>query len=201
MKADVLQLVADLSQGQADLVVCGHYYDDLVTEMGLSAIPTCITATYLQSLSHVEEYFLPAGVIEVLAVGFNDRELPRSTIGEQWQFAPDSQTLLGDPVTWLAEDTIDRLRVLVLPTPSTDGPPIGGGSPLGTAVADALTLIYSEQREDVHPEEELWMALEILGREFARDSEHTDHTTAQIAHGLAQILRHLVEADVPVTER
>lgn len=195
--ADVMQLVADLSQGQADVTTCTGYYTDIVTEIGLTPSPTCVTVEYVPVTAPQAVFPLPANVINLLALAVDDRELPRATIGELWQYLPSWQDRVGSPIVWTAEDTLSKRVFQVVPALGSAGQPLGGLTPFDPNPAPGnITLVGSVTVVDVHPEEELWVALEILAREFSRDSDHEDPNTAQLCRSLASLFRTLVTRDV-----
>ena len=188
-KADVLQLVADLSNSRADATVCGDYYDQLVDEMGRSKLESLVNAELAAVVAADGSYSFPTNAIALLAVIFDDKQLMQAsemdveTSDDLWR---ETQ---GTPICFVIEDEDARV-IQLYPTPARAGDTIGGSTPFVLPhPAGNLTYIYTERRSTEHAYETLWMALEILAREFARDSNHQDLKFSAAARAFANVLK------------
>jgi hypothetical protein len=177
-KADVLQLVADLSASTADQVASGRFHGDIVYEMGLGKSVSLVGAAFVQVSGGTSEYTFPATTIYPLLLFYDDTVLTPSMVKEAEAYDKQWRTTLGEPRTWLDEHETLRTFDLV-PTPRRDGAAVGVTTPFTGFPEGNVLMIYSENRTDVHAFEELIMALLILAREFDRESDHTDHDAAQ----------------------
>lgn len=174
-KADVLQLVTDISDGLADATLDDTYYADVVLEMAASPDTTLIgMATSFITPPADGVYTVPTtDATYLLEVLFDGMELMRATVAEATMYDPDYVRHSGTPLSWIEEHE-DFLKVRLVPRPAL-------------APVDGVTFIYGEARTDVHADEELAVALEVLAREMSRDSDHTDKTFAQAARSLSTL--------------
>jgi len=195
-QADVLQLVTDLSDGLNDSTATTNYYGDVIFLMGLDPGGTVVNITTVDPVIFVPQTTLPASSITTLAVIYDRKHLSKT--GRARANAWDTQwfTTLGPPFAWLDEDQ-DRHTITEIPIPVN---PPTVGLPRDPSTSDpgfnGLTIIYTETRTDAHGDEELAMALEIMAREFSRDSDHTDHTAAQTCRTLSGTLFTMVNVSL-----
>jgi hypothetical protein len=195
-QADVLQLVTDLSDGLADATAATNFYSDIVFLMGTDVDGTLTNIqTVANSIGPVSNVTSPATTITELLVIYEDTELDRANPTEVTAFNPYWRATIGEPRVWMQEDRPKHLQ-RILPNPSRPQTGQGGALPLDPTTTDpgfgATTFIYTETRTDVHPEEELALALEIIAREFARDSDHTDRNLAQACRSLSGVFFRMI---------
>lgn len=191
-KADVLQLVADLSDGLADQTASSAFYDDIINQMGLAPAESLVNAAYISVVANQATYAYPLNAIRILALLFDTVYLTPSNIREAEAYDKNWRSQRGEPRTWLVEQE-SRRGVTVVPVPPKNGAnlvqqtPFDNGHPEGNLMA-----IFSEDRLDVHPFEELMMALMVLVREFTRDSDHTDHQFAELCKQVSTFFQMLI---------
>lgn len=191
--ADVLQLVADISDGFADQTAATSYNADVIQLIGTDRDGTLTninTPTF--TLGPPAIVGPPATFITILDVLYEDNDLSYSTLDEITMWDPYWRGRIGEPKVWTPEG---HSKGFITATPSPSRTPTAA-LPLDPTATDpgsaAFTFVYTEARTDVHPEEELALALEILCREFSRDSDHTDRTLAQSCRTLSGILFRMI---------
>lgn len=192
-KADVLTLSNELALGLADPVQLGTYYADLVRLLGNEPVLTNAQAQDIDAL--VRDYATPDEAVLLLAVYVGDRELPHTLERELEAIDSDWRNAVpGIPRVYTDEDLSEN-AVALYPTPADDA--------LGTDqvfdddfgldfVPGQLSFIYTEERDDVLPWLELWLAVAILEREFERESNHRDLPFAGSAGQLAQVIKKMI---------
>lgn len=191
-KADVLQLVADFSNSRADQTQAGDYYDQIIDEMGRGNVESLVNASLQAVTAGDGSYTFPTATIMPLAIIYDDKQLMR--LGEMEVEAADAlwRETQGTPIGYVVEDE-DTRTIQLYPTPINSGDTIGASTPFVLPHPQGnLTYIFTERRATAHAWEELWLALEILAREFARDSDHQDIHFSKTCRGLALILRAMI---------
>lgn len=187
-KADVLQLVADLSAGLADQTASGRFYDDIVFEMGLGRSISMTGAAFIKATKSTGQVSFPPTSIRPLLMFYDDTCMHPSDIKEAEAYDKQWRTTLGDPRVWLVEQETNR-TISVVPVPRRSGATVGLSTPFSAAFPEGNFLaVYTENRADVHAFEELTTALQVMIREFARESDHTDHTVVQFCTALSEML-------------
>jgi hypothetical protein len=184
--ADVQQLVQDLSDGLADATAAGTFYTDVLTDLALDPSGFHVDVQSIGVTAGVTSIDLPTAVVTELAFIYDDRHLTYANTDEAGLFSPTWRGLLGEPRCWIDEIT-DRHTIRLLPRPAhgssgTVDPTIAGPGDY------RLTVLYTYVPTDPSPDAELAVALEILAREFARDSDHTDSTASEMCRTLAGTL-------------
>jgi len=204
-KADVLTLL-DLFAGTrsdtaalATSTTVSAYYDDVIAEHGLLR-EGLMTAEFVAVTAGDATYAFPADAVRVLAWIYDAVELRPTTrrsleaYDEAWRSRP------GDPRAYTTQDE-DARTVRVVPVPAVTGDAIGVATPFVDIFPNGnLAAIYTSGAED-HPQwDELWITLDVLGREFSRDSDHVDLEFATAAMQLATVVRILVGYPVPAKD-
>lgn len=193
-KADVLALVSMLSDSTSSSTQVSNYYNDVVFEMadGVFPGPSLTNASFVAVVEGTANYTYPAALVRLIAVLYDARDLVRESQRGAELFNRDWRGDFARPVAYVLND--EDLRTLsLIPVPDTSGQTIGVLTPFSaTFPAENLTFIFTEERDDVHLDEELPLALEILGREWSRDSDHHDAQAAEIAKKLSGLLFGLV---------
>lgn len=193
-KANVLALVSTLSDSVADATQVSNYYDDVVFEMaqGVFPGPSLTDAAFVAVVDGQANYSFPTDAVRVLLLHYDTTDLPKEAQKGAELFNKDWRSDRGRPAAFVVADE-DRRTVSLIPIPDVDGQAIGVLTPFSaTFPAENLTFIFTEERDDVHLDEELPLALEILGREFARDSNHHDAQASDFAKQLSGLLFGLV---------
>lgn len=174
-KADVLQLVTDLGVTTVDQTEIGIFYDEVVRELGFNEI---LTGTELVPVKAGNpEYILVEDTMRALEFHANGGRLdPIDITSLQSVFGVGWRTRTGTPLGYTQEEENEKTFRLV-PSPTQD---------------DTITVIRTEARTDVPVWLELPIALDVLGREYQRESDHQDVAFAQIARQLSLLLFKLV---------
>lgn len=197
--ADVQALIADIAgtrsdanAGLADVTRTDAYYTDIVREQGLLHSEGPCDAAFVAVTAGDADYTQPAAAIRALMLLHDDRQL-RPTLRRALEAGDrDWRARTGRPQAFTLQDEDSHVHRIV-PIPAQSSSTIGASTPFsGPFPASALTFIYTDNATDVLPWDELWTALEVLGREFGRESDHYDATFAKTALQLASVLRTLV---------
>lgn len=191
-KADVLQLVADLTDSLANQTVAGELYDDAVIALGMMPNETMTGAAYVQVTSGTSQYTYPTTALRLLGIMHDAKTLQISDINEAQAYDKQWRTNRGEPLAWLIEHE-SRRTVTLVPVPNRTGATVGAATPFTTFPEGNITALYTENRTDVHPWEELYIALVVAARELARDSDHTDLQLSEAFDKLAEGLKPLLE--------
>lgn len=192
-KADVLAFVQSIANSQADASTIERYYRDVVFDLCQRGFVTNVTG--VQVTSGQSEINIPADVIEMLGVIFDDRILDRITNKDQLAWI--SRTWRDDkgmPVAWVADDeAVKEVRLYPTPDlPTKDVIPVHG-APLGQDYAGySAVLLHTERRDDLPVWLETVAAFQILSMEFSRESDHRDPLMAMICQQMANFLFQLV---------
>lgn len=191
-RADVTQLVTDMSNGLATAAAVSNFYDDIVFEMGLSKDESLTNAALVPATAGTATYTYPPSALRLLGVLYDARYLQPSDVKEAEAFDKQWRTNRGEPNVWLVEQEKRREFTLV-PVPRRNGTAVGSRTPFLTDFPEGnITAIFTENRTDVHSYEELTVALEICAREFARDSDHTDLAFADACRKVSQAFKILI---------
>jgi hypothetical protein len=174
-QADVLTLVDDLSLGQANATEAAIFYAEIIRELGFIELLTGTETIAVHA--GTSSYTLATDTIRALEFyntsGFLTKAAYRglgALFGSSWR------NRTGSPLAVTVEDENNNSFSLV-PSPNYD---------------DTLTVIRTETRTDVPVWLELPIAMEILNREFLRESDHQDIEFAGLAKMIANLLFNLV---------
>lgn len=189
MRADVLALVQLLSNNAADAALCNQFYDEVVTDL---AQQRWLTQASVLTLSEgTTTVQLPLNAVEILSLYYDNEALTEMGLadllyvyGEMWR------SRRGRPHAYTRESETAKV-IEVAPPPDLPsnplipihGLPTGWDYPLYAGL-----IINSETRNDVPVYLELPLALLILQREYARESDHQDLALAGAAGALAELL-------------
>jgi hypothetical protein len=189
-KANVTTLVDDLAVSVEDNDATSDYYDDIVEELGFHQMPL-MGADYVAGVAGQLAYTLPTAAVRGVAFIYDDTQLYKSDKRDLEMLDDYWRKRQGHPAVVSFSDT-DQRKFDVVPIPEVSGTAFGSDDPFDAFYANNLTVIYSNRATDVHSWEELPVALEILSREFARDSEHKDLRAAKSWKTLADVFAKLV---------
>lgn len=191
-KVDVLQLVQDLSQDQADAASIEKFYDDIVLELAQQNVLTQVTL--LTAAANDTSFSNPANAVNTIAVFWDDRQLSKAKRQElEWRNMRWRDER-GTPEAWVTEDETEKtFRLYPVPDYASKAlAPIFGG-PLGKGYAEnSVAVVHSEKRDDVIEYLELPIALEIMHREFTRESAHRQTAFAGVCLEIAKVLYQMV---------
>lgn len=197
-KADVLTLVRELSNGQADAGLCDRFYDEVVLDLG--RLPLLVTASIVSlnredtpdsfPASPEDSYALPENAIEAIQFVWDDRTLGFASERELAQFSPIWRTMVGSPrAVYRGNVGSRRFRLVPLPDRPSDPFIFLFGMPMDRAYPqNSVVVFHTDNRQNVPPYLELPIAFFVLTREFVRDSDHRDLAFANQCAKTAQAL-------------
>lgn len=185
-QADVLNLVAELSNGQADATLAMGFYTDAINEL---ADRHFLTTTDLADFTEGgTELALPTVLRDLLGVVYNDAQIDEMTLRQLEHVDPRWRDRLGKPRGWTRE-TETAKTIALFPTPDVDASPYVSGPPLGTGYPKFNgVLFYSGFRDPVPQQLELVIAFWILAREYSRESDHQNAEWAAFAENMTALL-------------
>lgn len=190
-KATVTGLVTSLSISLADSTTASDYYDRIVVEHGVKR--TSLTdAAYVAGVADTAAYTLPSDAIRLLGTCYDDTWLFREDKRGVERTDPDWRTHAGQP-RFVIKDDLTVRQFYAIPAPTVSGDSVGVNTPFTAFVRNNLTVVYTDNTADVQPYEELAVAVDILAREFARESDHQDTTAAQTWRQFATFLLAMVD--------
>lgn len=171
-KADVLDLVEDFGVNGVNEDEIDVFYDEIIRELG--AFEVLVGTELVSVLSGQAEYMVSGENVKVFEIHHSTRgrldmvseQGLRAALGASWM----SRT--GTPIAATMDQQGGESFRLV-PVPNQDA---------------TLTMLVSERKDDVPKWLELIIALQILHREYARESDHQDIQLAQAALALSSIL-------------
>lgn len=196
-KADVIALAEDFagtrsdSATLSDATAIDRYYADIVRELGLTA-ESSVNASFVAAVAGTATYSLPTAAVRLLALIYDDADLRPTTRRALEAYEHDWRTRKGRPRSFVTQDE-DVRTVRLVPVPDRNGETIGASTPFaGAFPGNNLTFVYADNVTDVLPWDELWTALDITAREFARESDHFDAEVADTFQKLATIVRQMI---------
>ena len=186
-QATVLALVAELSNGQADLNLASGFYTDAVNELAdRHFLTTTALANYLNGGTEVP---LPRDLRSLLGVIYQDRQVDEMTLRELEHVDSRWRERLGKPRGFTRE-TETAKTIALYPTPDVDAalpagplPVLGAGYPQFNGV-----VFYSGYRDPIPQQLELITVFWILAREYSRESDHQDGAMAAFAENMVTLL-------------
>jgi len=194
---DVFNLVDDISGLRSDgaslddATARAAYYADVVFEHGLVR-ESAVNAAFVPVVAGTAEYTQPAAAIKPLAILYDATQLRPTARRALESYDPSWRSRRGTPRSYTTQDE-DVHIFRVVPVPDTSGDTIGASTPFAGTFPDGnLTFIYTDNVTDVPAWDELWVALEVLAREFAHESDHYDQLFATTSKQLAALVRNLV---------
>lgn len=186
-RATVLALVDTLTYNLADTTQTAIFFDEVIQELGHDprAWLTTVAVQPTGTTNAVQALSTLIGIVRVLAVFYQNRQLRHATITELDAWNPAWRDERGRPVAYTTEEESDRtIRLYPQPTQTM---------PTGDLTTDPpLAFLYTEQRTTVPDWLDLPVALLVLARELQRESNHRDLDTATIARALAMDMLKMV---------
>jgi len=196
-KLDVITLAEDFASLRSDAATLSdataidRYYADIVRETGMTGESSC-NASFVAGVVATATYVLPSAALRLLTLVYDDRDLRPAMRRALETYDHDWRTRKGRPTSFVTEDE-DVRTVRLVPVPDRAGETIGASTPfVGSFPDNNLMFIFTENVTDVLPWDELWTALDVTAREFARESDHFDAVMADTWRKLAAIVRMLV---------
>lgn len=194
MKADVLALVNDLSGGLADPVMTEAYYREVVIDLGQRE-NLLVQVSLIDHGIDLGNYDSPDATLKLLSVFYDDTELGKESQGTIESVDRFWRERNGRPQAFITDTEGDqRFRVWPMPDVPSHLFAFPTGSVFGADYpAEALGVIHTENRRDVPSWIELPVALLVLAREMARESDHTDLGFAKLCQDAGMKLLDLVD--------
>ena len=187
-QANILTLVAELSNNQANQTLCAGFYTDAINEI---ADKRFLTTTALANwVEGQTEYPLPnpSTFRDLIAIVYNDFQIDEMTLRQLEHVDARWRERLGKPRGFTRE-TETAKTVALYPTPDVNakayssGPMFGSGYPQFNGV-----IFYSQYRDPVPQQLELIIVFWILAREYGRESDHQNADWVTFASNMVALL-------------
>jgi hypothetical protein len=193
MKFQVLNLVQQLSNGQADATVSERLYREVIFDLGRDEWLSTFTLVPLTSAGSSVQ--MPVQIIKTLAMFYDDEQLGEMTL-KQAQYLNDNwRDQPGVPHSYVFDgETRKNFRLDPYPMVASKPFIFIHGSPLGQDFpAYAVAIAAIETRVNVLFQMEIAVALLVLEKEFERESDHKDDAFAQAAGQMGRIFLEMVK--------
>jgi hypothetical protein len=197
-EATILSLVTQFSNGSADPIALGLYYDRLTQD--LARAPWFVVASVKAVTANTATFVLNSdadvGPVEVKIVGvfYDDRILELINHTALESVSAGWRDHRGAPIAYTVEDEAAKTYRLY-PAPNK---PSGSfifvyGSPLGLDFPPwAVLLLHTESRRAFPDWMDLPAAWSLMAREYGHESRHRDDTLADFSQFLADLLWSMV---------
>ena len=185
---DVRNLVVLLSNGQADLSLFPKFFNGAMAQLGGSNWHT--TAVPIKFPAGQTTVTLPSTLLNLISVVYDDTVLSELMLRELEALTTGWRNTSGSPVAFTTE-TVTAKTIEVFPAPFETSPLIipVHGLPTGEDYVPGNGIsIHSEFRTDPRPILTLPIALLVLAREYARESDHQDFAFASACKALGDLL-------------
>lgn len=185
-QANVLTLVSELSNGQADQTLAAGFYNDAINELADKRfLSTFALANWTEGQT---EYLMPTVLRELIAVVYNEFQIDEMTLRELEHVDYRWRERSGKPRGYTRE-TETAKTIALYPTPDVSasayvsGDMFGGGYPAFNGV-----LFYSQFVDPVPMQLELIIVFWILAREYSRESDHQNGLWTAFASNMVDLL-------------
>lgn len=170
-KADVLTLVSNFGVNAVDANETTILYDEVVRELGLRGV--LVGTEQINVIAGAATYKLLSDMKQILEIHGIGGRLSRETVnGLQAIFGANWRDMKSTPLAFTTIEEEDKV-VRLVPEPTE---------------ADTMTVLRAEEPTDVPVWLELPVAMEVLSREYSRESDHQDIAFAALAHELSTLL-------------
>ena len=194
--ATISSLVQSIATVAVDATQIDTYQDEVITDLARLAIPRVIVqtgASFVAAVKGQAVYDLPTGdgARTALMIVYDETQLTLARYDEAMMFSDTWRAQQARPIAYL-NDTINRAKFAVVPTPSLDGAAIAL-TPLDyiTWPDSNLTVIHAKSDTAYagtnYTDTHLAVAFEVLARELGRDSDHKDPVASATAKALATV--------------
>ncbi len=183
----VLNLVTELSNGQADPMLAIGFYVDAVNELADKEFLT--TAQLANFQAGGTELVLPSDLHVLKGVIYGDAQIDDMTLRQLEHADRRWRERSGKPRGFTTE-TETAKTIALYPTPDVDAQPYSGSLPtfgLGYPQFNGA-VFYSGYRDPVPIQLELIIVFWILAREYSRESDHQNAEWATFAQNMVEIL-------------
>lgn len=194
--ANITTIITSLAVIPADTTATDSFQDDVIYELARGVYPDVLAqvgASFIAAVAGTERYLIPtaSNARTPLALFYGDTQLLQLRKQEAWAYDQAWRNAPLPSVIGYTYDPEDRVAFSLVPPPFRSGGAIGGNTPTNvTAWPDGnITIIYATSDTafagTTYDDLKLPIALEVLAREFGRDSDHQDLAFAQYCHGLS----------------
>lgn len=202
-RATTITYANTLLDGLGDTTQLGQFYDEIAMEIARGTWPEVVSVTnaaFAQGSAGSSLYSFPNNATRLLSVHYDRKQLAEATPSEADFYDREWRLTRGEPIAYTMADE-DEKTVRLVPLPDVNGADPSGITPYDfgpTLPADPwpsnnVAFIYT-QADNVHSDEEMWLAMEMVARELSRDSHHADETAAGLAKTLADLFRKMSHA-------
>ena len=185
-QADVLNLVTELSNGQADPALAVGFYTDAVNEL---ADRHFLTTTALAAFqANGTEFVMPAALRSLISVIYSDVQIDEMSLRQLEHVDYRWRERVNKPRAYTLE-TETAKTIALYPTPDVSAAPYVSGPTLGTGYPTFNgVLFYSGFRDPVPQQLELILVFWILAREYSRESDHQNGEWTAFAQNMVDLL-------------
>lgn len=185
-RASVLGLVGEYAFDLDDAAIVDDFYDDAMwdaTRWGVATQVSLVTTTRATAT-----YELGPG--RIYGLFYDDVMLSSMTLQGMEAVNRDWRLAIGQPRAYITQDEdVNTVRLYKQPDENAKDFIFLFGSPLGHDFPNrALGVVMSERRDNLPAWLDVPLALGILGREYARESNHRDAAFAAACRDLGQDL-------------
>jgi len=195
--AAITTIITQLSTTATDGTVTNSFQDDVIFELSRGVYPDVLAqvgSAFIAVTAGTARYSLPtaSGARTPLALFYDTKQLLLLRKDEAWAYDEAWRNAPHNQVVGYTFDPEDRPNFALVPPPRRDGATIGGNTPtVVTAWPDAnITAVYANTDltfpGTTYDDLKLPIALEVMAREFGRDSDHEDKMMTEVCHNLAE---------------
>lgn len=178
-KATTLTLISDLGLSDVDGTETDRLYDDVVRELGYQEVVTAIGTVAVTA--GTATYNPPTNTLEILEIENLQGIVDKMSIHSlQGIFGVMWRDQSGVPLMWTEDDQSDK-AIRLVPNPD---------------INDTLQVINVQYRTDLPSWLEMPIALEVLYREYIRESNHQDIEFAKLCRKMAKLWFTLVDIEL-----
>lgn len=194
-RATTITYANTLLDSLGDTTQLGQFYDELSFEVARGVWEDVVSVTdaaFVRGVGGTALYVYPSTAVRLLSVHYDSKQLAETTPAEADVYDRTWRVTPGDPIAYTEADE-DDFTVRLVPVPAVTGIDPTGSTPYSftTWPNEAVAFIFTDGTTDVHSDEEMWFALEMVARELARDSNHHDANASELAKNLADLFRKL----------
>lgn len=193
-KADVLQFIDDISQGQAESTLVDRYYDEVIEDLCRLPEGFLSNVDLVSVTKGTAIYSYPSNTVDLLGVFWDDAVLRRAALAELESLDPQWRDHNGDPLVFTEEEISDEsFRLYPNPQRASKAFSFPLGLPLGQDYPEYSVVVARTRTVDDLPAWLEWpVAFEVLSREFMRESNHRDPEFAALCRQLSLVLLRMV---------
>lgn len=194
--AAITTIITSLAVVTADTTATNSFQDDVIFELSRGAYPDVLAtvgASFVATTANTERYSIPtaSSARTPLMIFWDDLQLLLLRKQEAWEYSQAWRDSPRHQVVGYTFDPEDRTAFSLVPPPSRAGATIGGNTPTSVTTwpQENITIIYATSDTafagTTYDDLKLPIALEVLAREFGRDSNHQDVAFSNYCHGMA----------------